>query len=71
MTGPATIVLTNGPDTFVAEDCHVDRGLVTARGFWRRRLGANFAEVEDGPRRAYTWPARRIHEIRWATGSEA
>jgi hypothetical protein len=44
---------------FVADECEIKDGLVTASGQFRTDSG----RLE--PRRSYTWPARRIVEIQW------
>ena len=47
-------------DPFVAEDCVVVDGLVTATGRFRSPSGRLDAEA-----RSYTWPSSRVEEIRW------
>jgi hypothetical protein len=42
--------------TFLASRCELDHGLVTATGKWK--------DLPDRPAREYTWPARRVLEIR-------
>ena len=41
---------------FIATRCEVDHGLVTAVGRWK--------DLADRPAREYSWPARRVIEIR-------
>jgi len=55
---------------FVAETCCVEGGLVHAEGRWRERMGANYAKVRLSDRRRYSWPQRRLTEIRWITSGE-
>ena len=43
--------------TFAADRVDVDHGLVTASGIWR--------DTRDRRRRAYTWSAGQIIELRW------
>ena len=65
MTGPAEIRLVDHAGVFVAEACTLEAGVVHARGRFRRRTGANYADVQLGPERAYSWPLRQLLEILW------
>ncbi len=46
---------------FLASRCEIDHGLITAAGRWK--------DLPDRPAREYTWPARRVLEIRREVGS--
>lgn len=52
---------------FVAETCSLEAGIVTATGRWRRRMGANHAELRYSPIETCSWPIRRVDRIRWLT----
>jgi hypothetical protein len=45
---------------FVATDVDINPAWVNARGHWWRR-----SRGELGPERRYTWPRRRVLEVRW------
>lgn len=68
MTGAAEVLLAGRPGVFVAHACRIDGGAVFARGRWRYRTGANYADVRYSDDRTYTWPLSRCDEIRWAGG---
>ena len=61
----AEVRLAGQSGVFIAEACRIDGLAVHAQGRWRHRVGANYAEVRYGDRRAYTWPLSRVAEIRW------
>lgn len=65
MTGSAEIRLTDRPGIFVAEMCTLEHGVIHARGHFRRRTGANYADVQFGPEQRYSWPLRQCAEILW------
>jgi len=45
----------------------VEAGVVTASGRWRRRMGANHAELRYGPVETCSWPICRVESIKWLT----
>lgn len=66
MTGPAELRV-RGRGVFIADECILERGAVTATGRWRRRMGANHADVRYGPLQTCSWPISRIEKILWLT----
>ncbi len=62
MSGPAELRLDGVEGVFLAERCELGDGTVTATGRWRwRRLPAD----RFGERQTFTWPTRRVSQIRW------
>ena len=69
MTGPAPAELriAGRPGVFVAEECTIDGGVVTASGRWRERCGLHGAEFRWREHVVKTWPIGRLEEVRWLT----
>ena len=65
MGGPAEILVIGQRDTFVADDCAVTEGAVSAVGRWRFRYGPNNRLSRFSEPVARTWPVCRVVEIRW------
>jgi hypothetical protein len=65
MTAAAAVLRVRRPSgataTFHATACRVEAGVVTVVGSWADLPGA----------RHYSWPARRVLEIRWQQGVAA
>jgi len=64
----AHVVLRHGEGLFVAQECDLEAGVVTATGRWRHRYGPNGEEFRWGRAGTYSWPRHRIHEVRWLAG---
>ena len=65
--GAAEVRIRGQSGIFIATECTVAGGVVTAHGRWRHRTGANYAETTLGARETLTWPVRRVDRIKWLT----
>ena len=64
---PVARVLVRGKDgVFLADECEIAYGVVTASGRWKWRWGPNDSRSRFGPPVARSWPVRRC-EVRWAS----
>lgn len=52
---------------FYADECHIEAGVVHARGRWRRRTGPNYSVLAYGEPRSYSWPIHAVDEILWTS----
>lgn len=64
---PIACVLVRGKSgIFLAEECEIAYGVVTASGRWKWRWGPNYSRSRFGPPVARSWPVHRC-EVRWAS----
>jgi len=63
----AQVLVVDHPGVFEAETLEIVDGLIHATGHWHRSNTVPESAARS-PRKAYTWPARQLREIRWSEG---